>query len=264
MKAQSEQSSPLFHALGKHHQFLDEQAAAEATVAERIRSVWPFMVSRVKKFQATLTHRDQVNFDAEDTLMELRVALTENDAQWEPDRGKYITYAGVIIDRELCAIRDKARTVHSPRNSSCRLKEYEEDEDNGSISPRRSKTANDIRRTTGGIFQIDTRRLPDDAAVNPIEDDNALSAADTVEAQENGGVAREAMVLAIKSSGLTKEEINVVARLAGLWGHDRASLWKIAFESGRELEEVRCIKSRAWRKVKFYLDSIKHPVSISA
>ena len=65
--------------------------------------------------------------------------LAEKDLLWTPARGKYITFAGVVIEHELHAIRDRARTVHPPRNSSCRMKQYRKEEGEGTIRSERPR-----------------------------------------------------------------------------------------------------------------------------
>lgn len=65
-------------------------------------------------FHRTLKAQNRVNFDPEDILAELYVAISLRDHKWTPDRGEYITFVGAIIDRELYAIGDRARTVESP------------------------------------------------------------------------------------------------------------------------------------------------------
>src|SRR4051812_9532283 len=100
---------PLFYAYGDKHTFLDDEAAVKATTEERIRSIWPFFVGRVLGFVESLKPRERVNFDPEDILSSLWIALAEKDDQWTLERGKYITFAGIIMDRELFAIRDLAR-----------------------------------------------------------------------------------------------------------------------------------------------------------
>jgi hypothetical protein len=105
----------------------------------------------VLKFADTLRPRDLANYDPEDVLTELYLALLlEKDHKWEPERGKYLTFAGTkVVENELHAIRDRSHTVHSPRNSSCRLKQYEPAQVGGTLSGRKAKTFADIRRVIG-------------------------------------------------------------------------------------------------------------------
>jgi hypothetical protein len=242
----------LFAAYGDHHDFLTHEEAIAATPEERIRSIWSFIVKLTKQFQSTLKPRDRVNFDAEDTMSELWIALRENDAEWNPERGRYITFAGTVIVRELCAIRDKARTVHSPRNSTCRMREYEEEEAEGTISARRRKTANDIRRTVGEIQQFTRERAehgPEGGGAGPLE--RALRS-------ESAGRVSDAVKTAIREC-LTADEAAVVGRLAGLWGREAQSVWRVSFETGRDQDEVRKVRARAWRKIRDHLADIGHP-----
>ena len=243
---------PIFSAYGSEHEFLTPEAAIAATPEARIKSIWPFIVRRVIRFQESLKPRERANFDHEDTLAELWVALAEKDSEWTPERGKYITYAGVIIDRELCSIRDKARTVHSPRNSSCRLKEYRAEEQGGSITPRRAKTANDIRRTTESVqaFSFTMDRPKGSDPVSMLSDGEATAE------------MLAALKLAIRV--LPAFEANVIGRSAGLWGREPQSVYQIAWETGRDQTEVRQAKARAFNLIRLHLSSIRHPAITNA
>lgn len=236
---------PALNAYGSKHKFLTEEEAVSASAEERIRSIWPFLVKRILSFVATLSPRDRVNFDADDVLVELWISLRENDAEWIPDRGKYITFAGSIVERELCAIRDRARTVESPRNSSCRMKEYAKEEAAGVLTERRARTAADIKRTSDGIKAIGNTY--DDVRIDHLEDADTIAERNE-EIEESRGIISVAIAKA-----LTVEEAGVLGRLSGLWGREGASAWRIAFETGRELSEVNRIAARARKKLKDYL-----------
>ena len=244
---------PMFFAYGGQHTFLSNEEASKVGTEARIRSIWPFIVRRGLAVPQTLKPRDKVNFDPEDTLSELWISLAENDGEWSPERGKYITFAGVIIDRELCAIRDKARTVHSPRNSSCRMKEYKAEEAEGTITPRRLKTANDIRRTSDGIQPIAGKRSDFDRAL----DEEPVSAITLREMTEE---TIDAIKVAIRGA-LTPIEAAVLGRLSGIWGNPPQTVALVSLATGRDQAEIRRIKARAWRKVRDYLTESMHPVA---
>lgn len=74
---------PMFDAYGDRPAFLSAEEAVVATTAERIRGVWPFLMRRVLDFQAKLKPRERVNFDPEDTLAALYVAIAERDGKWQ-------------------------------------------------------------------------------------------------------------------------------------------------------------------------------------
>lgn len=244
---------PVFDAYGGKHDFLDAGEAAGTTVEGRIRSIWPFIVRRVLAFSETLKPRERVNYDPEDVLTEIWLILAEKDALWTAERGKYITFAGIIIDRELCSIRDKARTVQAPRNSSCRMKKYREEEADGSITGRRAKTAADIRRTGDGTKDLGHERNADQ--VSGREPLAILAGA------ESRAESHDAIKSAIKR--LSPFEALVVGRLSGLWGRPASSVWLISWETGRGQEEVRRAKDRAVLKIRKHLTAIKHPVAVS-
>lgn len=242
---------PIFDAYGKTHEFLDEAETVAATVEGRIKSVWPFIVSRVLEFSRTLKGRERINFDPEDILTELWVVLADKDALWTPERGKYITFVGIIIDREFSSIRDKARTIHSPRNSSCRMKKYREEEEGGTISDRRAKTAADIRRTGAG---------PKDLCLDSHNQrTTSLEPISVMAGSEKAAENLDAISKAVRR--LSPFEAYVVGRLIGLWGRSQSSVWLIAWETGREQVEVRRASDRAKLKIRKHLNAIRHPVT---
>lgn len=241
---------PLFIAFGERPAFLSAEDTAEATTEGRIKSIWAFLVRKALNFHRTLKPQEKVNFDLEDLLAELYVALAERDHKWSPDRGKYITFAGAIIDHELYAIRDKARTVESPRNASGRMKQYLREEEAGTITPRRLKTSRDIRRTGDCTAEIG----PDRADLFSTNEEPAS----IVIRREDADDATEGLRIAIQQ--LAPDEAEVLVRLAGVFGRDRESMAAVALHLGHDLPSVRRIASRARRKVrKFLADTGRAP-----
>ncbi|SIO37654.1 hypothetical protein SAMN05444166_4207 [Singulisphaera sp. GP187] len=246
---------PLFYAYGAEHEFLSTEKAASATPEERIRSIWPFLVRKVNEFAKTLKPRELVNFDHEDILSELWAAVAKRDHKWTPERGKYITFAAVIVDRELCSIRDRARTVQSPRNSSCRIKEYQAEAENGAISARRLKTMGDIMRTGDGTTQIG----PGSQGDAPVCEERWVDPAQVLIGEESSASYREAIRSAFRS--LSAIECLVMSRLNGLGGRPKQSVWKFAWMNSMDESEVRSIRSNATQKIRQHLTAIRHPVA---
>lgn len=256
---------PFLYAYGDTHAFLAVEEAVNATTEARIRSIWPFIVKRVLAFAESLKPRERVNFDPEDVLSELWVALAEKDHKWTPERGKYITFAGTIIDREFCSIRDRSRTVESPRNSSCRMKAYAKEEEDGSITPRRLKTSNDIRRTgdnTSRIAHGDKLSSESGESEAMVLCGNTKEPLEIVAESEGVAISLDAVKRAIRL--LPPFEALVMGRLSGLWGKPKQSTWEIAWHTGREESEVRRAKSRAILRIRRHLISISHPAAESA
>lgn len=248
---------PIFSAFGDKQEFLTHEEAVAADAQERIRSIWPFMKNRVTAFSKTLKPRERVNFDPEDILAELYVVMIEKDGDWIPERGRYITFAGTIIDRELCSIRDQSRTVESPRNSNCQMKKYRAEEEAGTLTDRCRRTAAQIERTSD-ISQIAAN--PGEAgAIGVIIDDPVLSLSRLEDlsrlSKSVSGAVREA---------LNPFESTVLGRFFGLWGGSPQSMWLIAWETGADISAVRKAKIRACSKMRDYLTAVGHPASIKA
>lgn len=251
---------PMIDAFGGKHEFLGDGGEFVDTEA-RIRSIWPFLVGRAQSFQSTLKPRERVNTDIEDTISALYIALVEKDKDWEPARGKYITFAGVVIEREFCSIRDKARTVHSPRNSSGRLKEYKEEEADGTISPRRMKTFHDIRRTAEGMSGIGSGTNNDQES--GFEHVPSVDITPDKIAAENETLAsyRQA-VLSVTANVLNPTEARVIGLLWGLWGKDVETVFRVSWITGMSQEDVQRTKVRACSKIRRHLTEIGHPVAV--
>jgi hypothetical protein len=238
---------PSFFAFGETQKFLTSEEAPAATPEERIASVWPFLVSQVMAFQQTLKPRQRVNYDPEDTLAELWIELREKDDKWEPARGKYITFVGTIVEHKLYALRDQAHTVHSPRNSTCRLKQYQREEAAGTLTDRRAKTAADIRRVVGefepvGEEDSQERERPDHQAAE----------------NERLALAREIACEALMSVD-TAIEARIIGLSFGLMGKDPKDPEQIAAETGYSLDQVRRIRSRALSKARAALKDAELP-----
>lgn len=229
---------------------LTHDEAIAATTHERIRSVWPFLVKTVLNFAETLRPRDLANYDAEDVLIDLYASLLEKDVKWEPERGRYLTFAGKVCENELHAIRDRAHTVHSPRNSSCRLKQYEAQDAEGQLSSRKAKTYADIRRVIG-----EHEALECDSAIPVSSPDTA----EVVERREQLRLVNSAVLTGLM--GLAPEEAATVGGAYGLWGQPDEPLATIAFRQGKTLDSVKKSKARAQDKIRDRLLALHHPFS---
>jgi hypothetical protein len=234
---------------GKIPPLTHEQAIA-ATPEERIRSVWPFLVKSVLKFADTLRPRDLANYDPEDVLTELYIALMEKDCKWEPERGRYLTFCGKVVENELHAIRDRAHTVHSPRNSSCRLKQYEAADAEGNLSGRKAKTYADIRRVIG-----EHEALDGDAMIPA----SAPDTAEVVDRRESLRVVNSGVMAGLRV--LAPDEATTIGKAFGLFGHPDQPLATIAMKQGRTIDSVKKTKGRALEKIRARLLALQHPAS---
>jgi len=242
---------PLLGAYGRGHQtFLDDDAAIRANVEERMRAVWPFLVRQVLTFASTLKPRERVNFDVEDILSELWVKVAERSEKWSPERGKWVTFVGAVVDRELAGIRDRANTIQSPRNSSCRVKAYRKREADGTLTERCRKTAEDIARTSGGTSDLavgseaEGRRFGDPVLTLTLEETR----------RETAEVLEKALAF------LTPTQAEVLSRREGLRGHEPETESEVASVMGLSEDEVRHIRWQARAALRKRLIALKHPL----
>lgn len=243
---------PLLVEMAKEQEFLDHNIGDIATTEERIKSIWPYLVKRSVMFYKTLKPREQVAFDPEDIALELYVALREKDEFWDAAKGKYITFAMEIINRELCSIRDRAPTVESPRNSACRMREYDDDEENGDMTERKRRTAAQIL-STKDIAAISTDR--EESGVIAFTEE---SAADVVIKDEKHVALAKAVSSAIRMS-LDAVESAVLGRTYGLWGCEEWGVRRIAIGLRKSMPHVNRMRSTALRKIKRHFTLFEYP-----
>ena len=227
------QQFPLLFAFGEGPAPLTTEVAIAATRAERIQSVWPFMVKKALAFRHQMKPRESANVDLEDFLLSLWVALADRDHKWEPARGKYITFAGRIIDNALIDLRDKARVVEAPKNASCRLKEYGRLEAAGKLSPAMARTRADIERTSGEI-------KPAEEWARAEGDDPAAIA------ERNEEAARLWAAL----DGLAQDEADVILHTSGVAGTEPLTLGQAAGSLGLSPGDAAKLKGRAQAKLR--------------
>ena len=115
----------------------------DMTRDERIASVGPLVIDIVKRWYRGLMTREKCNYDMDDLLAEIWVEIAIKDAMYNPECGKYTTYAAMLTNRKLGEMRNYMRTVHSPKNSSCRMKTGNPD------NPTKQKIANSMREPQG-------------------------------------------------------------------------------------------------------------------
>ncbi len=237
------QKYPLFRAFcDKGRSLPDDRDGAD--VHARIRSIGGFMVRKVTRFYESLKSREKANCDPEDLLIELYIMLVEKDGHWNPERGKYITYAGKLIHRELLAIRDRSRTVQSPRNATSRLKEYQASEMEGKLSDRRRETYGQLSRTV------------ENARSMPSADLLWLVAEDHVEEIEHQDAAERRLQLVARAiKRLGPVESCVIGWASGLWGSGSLTHQEIADKTRLSVEDVREIKAAAHAKIRWYVNS---------
>lgn len=241
-------NSPTFHLFG-HVQFLSLEEAAAATRDQRIASVWPYVKRRALKFVHSLSFRDQANLDFDDVCHSIYEAVAKRDHKWTPERGKYVNFAASIIENHLNGIRDTAKTVHSPRNTSCRMKEYEQSEAQGTLTDKCRKTRADIQRTHSGCGNISDLHFADHTCGPPDEG--------MVE-RERMQVYKNALDRAIAQ--LTPLESLILGKVNGLGGQEMTNESGIAWEMMMEVEKVRAIRKRAETKIRKLLVAENDPI----
>jgi hypothetical protein len=241
---------PVFVAFGRYHRFLSAEEARNATPEERIQSVWPAITRQVNQFVASLHQRELACFDPDDILLECWIELRQKDAKWVPEKGAYLSFSCKLVHHLFVRIRERARTVESPRNASCKLAESRTDEISGRLSRTRTKGMHDIDRTISGTIHIGID-IPDE----PDERDPPSFWIN----KEESAVSSEGIRQVIEQLGPRKAM--VLGRLFGLWGQPQCSVSELATELGKTTEQIRKLRNSAYRMARSYLESEFHPAA---
>lgn len=246
---------PVLGAFGSRQTFLDNYEAVDASRDERLKSVWPFIVRRATVFHKSIKGRERISFDLEDIIVQLWAALAEKDHLWTPERGRFITFAGAVIRSELCSIRDRARTVQSPRNSCCRVKKYAADEAAGTLKPRCRKTLDDIRRTGAAVEHVGGYGNDFDQP-----DRHGDHVAGLIR-KEEADVNRNGVRLALRQ--LAPEEADILTRLYGLDGREPQKSGQVARDLGKPVREIERLRESAKYRVRRILLDACHPAAMA-
>ncbi len=182
----------------------------DAPFEKRLRSIWPYLVKSVNRFTAQLTPRELANYDADDLMTEVALALWKKDDRWSPRRGRYITFAEQVCRSTVLSLRARMRTVHAPSNATGRLKIYRRRLEDGPL-PARQRTI--VARLAQVLGQVD------DVADVP-NCPQLVSAADQVQADLD---AREAALGSADRARAALADAGplgalVLTRLYGLFG----------------------------------------------
>lgn len=231
---------------GRYPRRLTHEQMPTATADERIESVWPFLVKLAIGFHLRMKPGDKVNFDIEDVLSELYIKLKRSDDSWSPERGLYITFAASLSRRVMSSIRDRAHTVHSPRNSTCRLKRYKKQQSEGDLKPKKERTLADMVRVVEGA--------------RPITDASFCVAADIPEPLLQDEISEERKEgIAVALRQLDPAECLIVRALSGLWEGEALSVKDLAAKLNYSDPEIRRVYGEATDKMRAYIREIDHP-----
>jgi hypothetical protein len=81
--------------------------------SRRVMAILPFLTMKARRWLRQMPARVRHRHDIEDVLQELWAKLLDVDRHFDPAQSKYITYAGVVVDRHLQRLGD--RLCQGPR-----------------------------------------------------------------------------------------------------------------------------------------------------
>ncbi len=224
---------------------LSKEDECSADFNQRVGAIWKFLVKKIMQFQGTMVPRERAAFDPEDTLQTLYLELRDRDAKWDPERGRYITFASEVIAHEFTRIREHSRTVKAPRNAYARLSEYEISSANGTLSARSAIVAGKVR----SVVSAQESWTESDASNLTTEESEEESSK-----SERRALARAAV---LQSMGvLTALESVILGHRYGLWGKAERTDRQIASATGNTVADIRAAARSAEGKLKERLSSI--------
>jgi hypothetical protein len=222
------------HAFGDNPRRMTMEEQAYADFDRRLESVWPFVFSRAASFVKTLRPRERANMDLSDILCESVIELIEKDSKFDPRRSKYITFVGTLLKNLFSDMRDKANTVHAPRDSR-----------NGTNSVRgRPDTLSEITRQKIRATKSEYAEVTPESAISLSSDPMSVA---TKREDEDTAVER---VLILLQDASPYEAVVIGARF-GLWGNEPKTFAEIASRLRKSGQECRSIAMKAmarWSK----------------
>lgn len=186
-------------------------AAAERTAsfADRLESAWAILVQIGLRAWMAYSEREKACVSIEDAMQAAVVELLARDRAFDPDRGRYVTFAKTVVRQAIAEQRRKARAVTAPASPYATLRTYGSLRAAGKLSPGRERTLERVRHVLedqGSIPAHYSPVSPADAVVEPIT------------RAEQGQADRRAVIALL--SELAPIEAHILARRQGLFGQD--------------------------------------------
>lgn len=142
------EQQPGLYAFGtKRIRSLSKDEEVDAPFERRLEAIWPWIVTRSRRFVQQLSSRERAHLSTEDLVQSIVIALLERDAKWVPARGRYITFAEAVARTVSIRSRNRARIVTAPANAARRLKHYQIQDAQGALSPAQQDTMRALQRT---------------------------------------------------------------------------------------------------------------------
>ncbi len=219
----------------------------KANFETRLRSIWKYVVRRARRFCATLTDRERSQMDAEDLVGEIVASLLEKDAKWNPERGRYVTFAESVMRNVLSLKREHARVVAAPANAAGRLRQYQELYAQGKLSPASTRTMRAIEGALGETETVSPTVDPPFGADREHNGHTTLAATRTMETEVSE---------ALRTLDDPRQCL-VLGRTYGLFGGDEQTPKQIADAIGTDSNAVRNLQGRAKNAMRRRIEKLR-------
>ncbi len=215
---------------------LTKEEEQTALFDDRLKSVWAYVAMEVIKHNRRLNRRERIHLSVEDAMQGVVAALCERDGKWSPKRGRYITFAAVVMRHALTTMTERMRIVKLPANAMLDLRRYRELHAAGSLNERQTATMRSMEQVLA-------------EAVTLTEPDVDSAAPDLAHVEEQAQQAKLARrhAIAVLRAAERPAAAYVLSRLHGIGREPAMSVKEVAasMPGKSSPRTVRLIEARA-------------------
>lgn len=214
-------------------------------VYERINSIDAYIRKSCRFFCGALPANERANMSHEDAYQDCILALVERDKKYDPSRGRYLSWASRLISRELVKIRDRSRTVSSPRDAFARLHQLRAPGATERMRETAARIASTIRPVLPLVDEIQSDKSDPDWAAQSAEEDSHRT-------------TQAAALLLYLEETLGPLHRAVVAATYGLQGMRQLPDSRISRHTGLTTEEIAVVRSEAIAQMRRFFSGVEH------
>lgn len=222
---------------------LTREEEATASLEDRLRSVWPYIVRKCVRFCGRLKVRERATLSVEDAVNEVAAALAEKDSRFDPAKGRYITFAEWVAKSVLATGREKSRIVNSS-NTLGRLRRYRA---KGELDRDQRAVVESLERTLEPVDSIVGDHTPGRGHD---------TVPDAIAAREDA--LREHDLLLQAFRGMDAMEAMVLARIYGIGPADPLTPAEVGRAISMSSAAVRQLEVRAKANLKARIESLRN------
>lgn len=125
---------------------LSEEEERTAPFEARLESAWAILVTLAISTWRHYKDREKACVGIEDAMQNAVIELIQKDSRWDPDRGRYATFAKYIVRQSILSQRRHARTVTAPPSPYSVVRKYEQLLGDGTLGANRERTLDRVKQ----------------------------------------------------------------------------------------------------------------------